>query len=87
MRTDPTGEAPPILAVVNATPTVHYGYRVGVPQGGRWVELVNSDAEDYGGSGKGNLGGLMAEDQAWHGAPHSLPLTLPPLAVVLLRPA
>ena len=86
LRADPTGDAPPVLAVINATPTVHYGYRVGVPQGGRWVELLNSDAEVYGGSGMGNLGGVAAEDQPWHGSPHSLPLTLPPLAVVLLRP-
>ncbi len=86
LRADPTGAASPVLAVINATPTVHYGYRVGVPQGGQWSELLNSDAEVYGGSGMGNLGGVAAEDQPWHGSPHSLPLTLPPLAVVLLRP-
>ena len=86
LRADPTGAAPPVLAVVNATPTVHYGYRVGVPQTGHWIELLNSDAEVYGGSGMGNLGGVAAEDQPWHGSPYSLPLTLPPLAVVLLRP-
>ena len=45
-----------VLAVVNATPTVHYGYRIGVPAGGRWTELLNSDADVYGGSGMGNLG-------------------------------
>ena len=67
-------------------PAVHYSYRVGVPAGRPWVELLNSDAEVYGGSGKGNLGGVAAEDQPWHGSPYSLPLTLPPLAVVLLRP-
>ena len=86
LRADPTGAAPPVLVVINATPTVHYGYRVGVPQGGQWTELLNSDAEVYGGSGMGNLGGVAAEDQPWHGSDHSLPLTLPPLAVVLLRP-
>ena len=68
-------------------PTVHYGYRVGVPAGGRWAELLNSDAEVYGGSGMGNLGGVDAEDHPWHGFERSLPLTIPPLAVVLLRPA
>ena len=70
LRLDPTGEAPPVLAVVNATPTVHHGYRIGVPVAGRWVELLNSDAEIYGGSGKGNLGGVDAEASDWHGFPY-----------------
>ncbi len=87
LRTDPTGKAPSVLAVINATPTVHYGYRVGVPSGGSWRELLNSDAEIYGGSGKGNLGEVVAEDQPWHGFDHSIPVTLPPLAIVLLKPA
>ncbi len=87
LRCDPTGEAPPVLVVVNATPTVHYGYRVGVPQAGDWTELVNSDAELYGGSGTGNLGQVTAEAQPWHGFEWSVPLTLPPLAVVLLESA
>ncbi len=85
LRLDPTGEAAPVMAVVNATPAVHHGYRLGVPEGGTWEELLNSDAEIYGGSGKGNLGSVEAEDKAWHGFDHSLPLTLPPLAVVVLR--
>ena len=75
-----------MLAVINATPTVHYGYRVGVPVGGSWRELLNSDAEIFGGSGKGNLGQVESEDQPWHGFDHSLPLTLPPLSVVFLQP-
>ena len=78
--------APPVLAVINATATVHYGYRVGVPVGGSWRELLNSDAELFGGSGKGNLGEVEAEDQPWHGFDHSLPLTLPPLSVTFLKP-
>jgi 1,4-alpha-glucan branching enzyme len=80
-------ETVPILVVINATPTVHYGYRVGVPQAGRWVELLNTDAEPYGGSGLGNLGGVVAEKQPWHGYPYSVPLTLPPLAAVYLAPS
>ena len=63
LRIDPTGEAPPVMAVVNATPAVHHGYRIGVPEAGRGTELLNSDAEIYGGSGKGNLGSVDAEDQ------------------------
>jgi 1,4-alpha-glucan branching enzyme len=86
LRTDPTGEAPPVLALVNATPTVHHGYRIGVPEPGRWAELLNSDSEFYGGSGVGNLGGVVADDHPWHGFEHSISVTVPPLAVVLFRP-
>jgi 1,4-alpha-glucan branching enzyme len=85
LRRDSDGAAS-ILVVINATPTVHYGYRVGVPQAGRWVELLNTDAEPYGGSGLGNLGGVVAEDQPWHGFPQSVPVTLPPLSAVYLTP-
>ena len=87
LRHDPSGGAAPVLCVVNATPTVHHGYRVGVPVAGHWAELLNTDADGYGGSGAGNLGGVNAEEQAWHGHDQSIPLTLPPLAVVLLQPA
>jgi 1,4-alpha-glucan branching enzyme len=86
LRRDPAGEAPPVLAVFNATPTVHHGYRVGVPVAGRWVELLNSDADTYGGSGQGNLGGVETDDEARHGSAQSLALTVPPLAAVFLRP-
>jgi 1,4-alpha-glucan branching enzyme len=77
--------APDILVVVNATPTVHYGYRIGVPRAGEWDEVLNTDAEVYGGSGIGNLGLVETEDVPWHGFPQSVALTLPPLAVVYLR--
>ncbi|HEV3118978.1 MAG TPA: alpha amylase C-terminal domain-containing protein, partial [Gemmataceae bacterium] len=60
-------------------------YRVGVPWGGFWKEVLNSDAADYGGSGMGNDGGVWAAPDASHGRPHSLNLTLPPLAAVFLR--
>jgi 1,4-alpha-glucan branching enzyme len=86
LRRDPAGEALPVLVVLNATPTVHNGYRVGVPIPGRWVEVLNTDAEVYGGSGTGNLGGVLAETAARHGFAQALPLTLPPLAGVFLRP-
>ena len=87
LRQDPTGEAPPALVVANATPTVHYGYRVGVPTGGAWVERLNSDSEIYGGSGVGNLGATAADDQAWHGFDRSVALSVPPLGVLILTPA
>jgi 1,4-alpha-glucan branching enzyme len=85
LRIDPTGEAPAVLVAVNATPAVHYGYRVGVPDAGEWTEILNTDAVDYGGSGVGNLGLVATEAQQWHGFPQSLALTVPPLAVVYLR--
>jgi len=76
-----------VLAVGNFTPVVRSGYRVGVPSIGRWAELLNSDAVDYGGSGQGNLGGVDAELVPAHGFPQSLSLTLPPLAMLFLKPA
>jgi 1,4-alpha-glucan branching enzyme len=75
-----------VLAVFNYAPVPRHGYRVGVPVGGEWVEVLNSDAGLSGGSGEGNLGRVEAEAVPFHGAPWSVPLTLPPLAVVFLRP-
>jgi 1,4-alpha-glucan branching enzyme len=85
LRIDPSGEAPSVLIAVNATPAVHYGYRVGVPDTGQWAEILNTDAVDYGGSGVGNLGMVATEEQQWHGFPQSLALTVPPLSAVYLR--
>jgi len=70
------------LAVVcNFTPLVRHGYRVGVPRAGHWCERLNSDAELYGGSNVGNLGGVWSEPVAWHGRPQSIRVTLPPLGI------
>jgi 1,4-alpha-glucan branching enzyme len=74
-----------ILIVCNFTPIPRVGYRVGVPEGGYWRELLNSDATEYGGTGVGNLGGVNAEEQSAHGRPHSLKLTLPPLSALFLK--
>ncbi len=74
-----------ILAVCNFTPIPRYGYVLGVPFGGRWEEVLNSDAGVYGGSGTGNLGGVEAVDEPSHGFPFRVALTLPPLGVVLLK--
>lgn len=79
------GGADPILVVCNLTPVVRHGYRVGVPQGGYWREVLNSDAREYGGSGQGNLGGVRPAAVPWHGRPYSLQLTLPPLAALFFR--
>ncbi|MFP3897838.1 MAG: 1,4-alpha-glucan branching protein GlgB [Dehalococcoidia bacterium] len=76
-----------VAVVCNFTPTTHVNYRIGVPQSGLWNELLNSDAREYGGSGQGNLGGVEAAPIPLHGRPHSLTITLPPLAVVFLKPS
>jgi 1,4-alpha-glucan branching enzyme len=76
-----------VLGVFNLTPVPRLGYRVGVPTGGYWRELLNSDAQEYGGSGMGNMGGRQAEQVPVHGRDLSLNLVLPPLAAVFLKPA
>ncbi len=75
-----------ILVVANFTPVPRANYRVGVPRGGFWRELLNSDAREYGGSGHGNLGGVEAVPFPAHGRSHSVTLTLPPLAIVFFKP-
>jgi len=84
LRRGPQGEM--MLIVINATPVVRENYRVGVPVGGRWREVLNSDAPCYAGSGKGNAGGVYTEDHAHHGRPNSLQLVLPPLGIMFFEP-
>jgi 1,4-alpha-glucan branching enzyme len=79
-------QAPPVLAVFNFTPVPRFNYRVGVPRGGYWRELLNSNAEIYGGSGLGNCGGADALPMPYEEYSHSLTLTLPPLAAMFLKP-
>ena len=74
-----------ILVVCNFTPVPLSNYRVGVPRPGFWGELLNSDAKEYGGSGYGNMGGVEATPIPLHGRPHSLTITLPPLAAVFFE--
>lgn len=74
-----------VLAVANFTPVPRHNYRVGVPDGGFWRELLNSDAADYGGSGLGNFGGVFADSIPCHARPFSLNLTLPPLGIVFFK--
>jgi 1,4-alpha-glucan branching enzyme len=74
-----------VVFACNFTPIPRNDYRIGVPFGGFWEETLNSDAANYGGSGIGNLGGANAEEVPFHGRSHSLSLTLPPLAVVILK--
>jgi 1,4-alpha-glucan branching enzyme len=77
----------PLVCLVNFAGAPHEGYRVGLPLGGAWDEVLNTDAERYGGSGVGNLGRVQAEDVEWHGRPHSAVLRVPPLGALWLRPA
>ena len=74
-----------LLAVCNLTPAPRHHYRIGLPFGGSWREILNSDAACYGGSGMGNLGWVDADDQEFHGRPYSASFTLPPLAFLLLK--
>ena len=73
------------VIICNCTPNPQENYRVGVPRGGRWRELLNSDSADYGGSGVAYPGAIPASDQPFHGRPHSIALTLPPLGIVILQ--
>jgi 1,4-alpha-glucan branching enzyme len=74
-----------ILVVMNCTPVPRKSYRVGVPRGGWWAEILNSDASEYGGSGLGNLGGVSAQGVSWHGHGQSLEICLPPLSVLYFK--
>jgi 1,4-alpha-glucan branching enzyme len=79
-------ERRPLVCACNLSPVPRAPYRVGLPRGGRWREIMNTDSERYGGSNIGNLGSVTAEPVPWHGEPFSAELTLPPLAVVWLVP-
>ena len=76
-----------ILVVCNFTPIPRLNYRLGVPEGGRWVELLNSDAPVYGGAGYGNLGSVEAAPVECYHRPWCLTLVLPPLSVLFLKHA
>jgi 1,4-alpha-glucan branching enzyme len=76
-----------LVGVFNFTPVPRHNYQIGIPQPGRWLELLNSDAPLYGGSGQGNLGAIEAVPISMHGHRHSLTLTLPPLAALFLKHA
>jgi len=81
-----SGATGSLLVAVNATPVVREHFRLGVPEPGCWLELCNTDAADYGGSGVGNLGHVDALPEPSHGYPASLSLRLPPLGALLLGP-
>ena len=72
------------VIVLNLTPVVRKNYRVGLPRGGYWTEVLNTDATVYGGSNQGNAGGVHAESVPAHQQQFSARLALPPLGVVVL---
>jgi 1,4-alpha-glucan branching enzyme len=74
-----------LLVVCNFTPVPRPNYLVGVPQGGHWREVLNGDAELYGGSGQGNVGGVEAVPVPAHGRPRAINLMLPPLGCLFLK--
>jgi 1,4-alpha-glucan branching enzyme len=83
LRKGSSGET--ILTVCNFTPVPRENYRVGVPAGGFWKELLNSDGKEYWGSGMGNSGGVQTALVPMHGRSHSITLTLPPLAIEFFK--
>jgi 1,4-alpha-glucan branching enzyme len=80
-----TDRAGVLLVVLNLTPVLRHGYRVGLPRAGFWREVLNSDGEIYGGSNQGNLGGVTAEHYQVHNQPFSAPFTLPALSVSVFK--
>ncbi|MBF6480897.1 1,4-alpha-glucan branching protein GlgB, partial [Nocardia cyriacigeorgica] len=73
-----------IACVYNFSGSAYDKYRIGLPTAGRWTEILNTDAVEYGGSGMGNLGVVVAEEQPWHGRPASAVIALAPSSAVWL---
>ncbi len=74
----------PVAVISNFTPVPRHGYRIGLPLEGFWREILNTDSEEYGGSGLGNLGGVVALPRPSHGLAASAEILVPPLATVFL---
>ena len=74
-----------LIIVLNFTPVIRYGYTIGVPHEGEYVEILNTDSEYYHGSNVGNAAPIMTRPGPWMGYPCSIDLTLPPLGAVILR--
>ena len=73
------------VVIANFTPVLREGFRIGVPNLGFWKEVLNTDAEDYGGLGFGNSGGVEGDSVEWDGRPHSIKIQLPPLSMSVFR--
>jgi 1,4-alpha-glucan branching enzyme len=81
-----SGASGVIACIANFSATPHLEYRIGLPAAGRWREVINTDAAVYGGSGVGNLGGIDAVPEPWHGLEASAVISVPPLGVLWLTP-
>lgn len=75
----------PVVVVNNFTPQTHHEFRIGVPKAGFYKEMLNTDAEIYGGSNQGNQGGVQSQEQPWNGQVHSILITVPPLSTVVFQ--
>lgn len=74
-----------VACIFNFSGVVHGDYRVGLPEPGRWIEILNTDAESYGGSGIGNLGEVTATSHSWHGRPSSAQVALPAHGAIWIK--
>ncbi|MFQ6551849.1 1,4-alpha-glucan branching protein GlgB [Aestuariibius insulae] len=83
LRFGAKGDAP-VAVICNFTPVERTEWRIGLPEAGRWREIVNTDADVYGGGGRGNMGGVTTDDEGAHGQPCSARFVLPPLSVIML---
>ncbi len=75
------------LFVFNFTPVVRREYKLGAPDHCFYEEILNSDSEDYYGSNVGNGGGVWSEPVPWREWPNTITITLPPLAMLILKPS
>ncbi len=80
------GDGTPLVCVANFAPVPRDRHHVGMPRAGSWIEVLNTDAEAYGGSNVGNLGRIQATEGPWHGQPASAHVVVPPLATIWLVP-
>ncbi len=83
LRFDAPGN--PIAVIVNFAGHPYHNFRIGLPKPGFWKEIMNTDAESYGGSGVGNFGGVQTQEHQSHGRPYSAEITVPPLGSVWLK--
>ena len=75
----------PLVIILNLTPVPRESYRIGLPRAGKWREVLNSDAEIYGGGNKGNLGGVTTQNIACHNQQNSAEFYLPPMSALVFQ--
>ncbi|QMU58423.1 MAG: 1,4-alpha-glucan branching protein GlgB [Boseongicola sp.] len=75
----------PVAVICNFTPIERVDWQCGLPEAGRWSEVLNTDAAIYGGGNRGNYGEVVTDTEGWHGQPVSAKVTIPPLSVIFLR--